>query len=127
MGKGLTKARAGSTSACVLIGALVVCLGCASTKPDRKPPGPETVGPSKTEKPDAPAFEEKVLLAYPAVVVNRRINLRSGPGTTYAVTETLSGGQPVTVVSESGDWVKVLVDRDNKMGWIHKSLIRRKR
>lgn len=106
--------------------AAVLVLACASSQPSQKAAETETTR-SQTATPDTATYEEKVLFAYPAVVVNRRINLRSGPGTTYAVTETLSGGQSVTVVSESGDWVKVLVERDNRMGWIHRSLIRRKK
>jgi uncharacterized protein YgiM (DUF1202 family) len=110
-------------AACVALG-----LGCATTQPDQKAPKKEgTPPPAKAAPPDTAAYQEKAVFAYPAVVVNRRINLRAGPGTSYAVVESLSGGQGVTVVSESGEWVKVLVDRDNRMGWIHRSLIRRKR
>ena len=124
----MNKKKAKSLVAFPLLGTLCAALwlACASTKPDQHAPKTETP-PPKTAQPDTAAFEEKVIFAYPAVVVNRKINLRGGPGTNYAITETLSGGQSVTVVSESGEWVKVLVDRDNKMGWIHKSLIRRKK
>jgi uncharacterized protein YgiM (DUF1202 family) len=102
--------------------------GCASTKPDTKAQETEKVqSPSKSAPADTTAFEEKVEYAYPAVVVNRRINLRKGPGTSYEITGKLSGGQTVTVVASSGEWVKVLVDRDNQMGWVHRSLIRRKK
>ncbi len=83
--------------------------------------------PSKSAPVDTATFEEKVVYAYPAVVVNRRINLRKGPGTNYGVIAKLSGGQTVTVVATSGEWVKVLVDQDNAMGWLHTSLIRRKK
>ena len=115
-----------------LLATVAVCvmlwMGCASTKPEEKAQKKGEGQPSlKTTAPDTAAFEEKVEYAYSAVVVNRKINLRSGPGTTYAIVETLSGGQAVTVVASSGEWVKVLVDRDDRMGWIHKSLIRRKK
>ncbi len=124
----MKKKEAKSLVAFPLLGALCItlCLACASTKPDQQAPKTETPSP-QAAPPDTAAFEEKVVFAYPAVIVNRKINLRGGPGTHYAITETLSGGQSVTVVSESGEWVKVLVDKDNKMGWIHKSLIRRKK
>ncbi|MSS73163.1 MAG: SH3 domain-containing protein [Candidatus Latescibacteria bacterium] len=103
-------------------------MGCASTPPEGKGQKKgEAQPPLKPTAADTAAFEEKVEYAYPAVVVNRKINLRSGPGTPYAVVGTLSGGQTVTVVASSGEWVKVLVDRDDRMGWVHKSLIRRKK
>jgi len=102
--------------------------GCASTKSGAKEQEMETAQPpSKSAPVDTATFEEKVVYAYPAVVVNRRINLRKGPGTNYGVIAKLSGGQTVTVVATSGEWVKVLVDQDNAMGWLHTSLIRRKK
>lgn len=115
-----------------LLAAVTACAalwwGCASTQPEGKGQGRgEAQPPLKATAADTAGFEEKVEYAYPAMVVNRKINLRSGPGTTYDIVETLSGGQAVTVVASSGEWVKVLVDRDNRMGWIHKSLIRRKK
>lgn len=102
--------------------------GCASTKPGAKGQETETAQPPLKGAPaDTVTFEEKVEYTYPAVVVNRRINLRKGPGTNYQITGKLSGGQTVTIVASSGEWVKVLVDRDNQMGWVHRSLIRRKK
>ncbi|OGG45366.1 MAG: hypothetical protein A3F84_27045 [Candidatus Handelsmanbacteria bacterium RIFCSPLOWO2_12_FULL_64_10] len=102
--------------------------GCASTKSGAKEQETETVQPSSKGAPvDTAIFEETAVFTYPAVVVNRTINLRKGPGTNYDIAGKLSGGQTVTVVATSGEWVKVLVDRDNQMGWVHRSLVRRKK
>jgi uncharacterized protein YgiM (DUF1202 family) len=110
-----------------LLGMVVVFwMNCASAPPRGETPR-KGEGSPKTAAPDTAAFEEKVEFTYSAVVVNRKINLRNGPGTPYAVIGTLSGGQAVTVVASSGEWVKVLVDRDDRMGWVHKSLIRKKK
>ncbi|MCX6047017.1 MAG: SH3 domain-containing protein, partial [Chloroflexi bacterium] len=53
-------------------------------------------------------------------IVNRNANLRSGPGTTYAVTGKAAAGEMVTIVDKNtaGDWYQL----DNK-AWIAAFLV----
>lgn len=50
------------------------------------------------------------------------VNLRSGPGTTYAVTWEYGKGFPLNIVKRKGEWVKVS-DFEKDTGWIHSSLL----
>jgi len=122
---GLKKGKPSALSFAAPLVCAALWWGCASTP---EVGGQREAEPQRKAAPaDTASFQEKGVDAYPAVVVNRRINLRKGPGTNYEIVSKLSGGQAVTVVTTSGEWVKVLVDRDNQMGWLHASLIRRKR
>ena len=53
-----------------------------------------------------------------------KLNLRVGPGTSYAVRATLTKGQPVTVLgrSVSRDWLVVLT-ADDQEGWVFRPFI----
>ncbi|ANU25611.1 SH3 domain-containing protein [Planococcus versutus] len=44
------------------------------------------------------------------------VNVRSGPGLSYAVTDDLKQGQIATVISTKGEWLEVRID--GKEGWI---------
>ena len=55
-------------------------------------------------------------------VAMRKINMRSGPGTKYAVLWELGKGYPLKVVTKNGNWVKV-TDFEGDIGWIHKKLL----
>lgn len=51
---------------------------------------------------------------------NSAVNLRQGPGTSYAVVATAvrgSGCEPLTVISRSGDWYQVRL-ADGRTGWV---------
>ncbi len=51
-----------------------------------------------------------------------RANVRSGPGTNFAVAFTLDPSTPVTGQSYTSQWVRV-VDAQNRQGWIFSNLV----
>ncbi len=53
------------------------------------------------------------------------LNMRSGPGLTYEVIDSLKRGDQVTVLSSSGDWLQV--QSGNKTGWVAQWLTAKKR
>lgn len=55
-----------------------------------------------------------------------RINLRSGPGTEYAVVTQVDQGSALRVVGRRGDWYRVQVPGGRKdTAWIYKTLVSR--
>jgi len=59
-------------------------------------------------------------------VKGEKVNLRSGPGKNFPVLYEYGKGFPLMVVTKKGDWVKVK-DFEKDSGWIHKSLLIKKR
>ena len=57
-------------------------------------------------------------------VVGENVNLRSGPGTNYAVKWKYGSGFPLRVLEEKGKWLKV-EDFENDTGWLYKKLTSR--
>lgn len=55
------------------------------------------------------------------MVTGQRVNLRTGPGTTYAIIGTVVQGEQYPVVTEFGDWYKIRLE-DGREGWIYKAL-----
>jgi hypothetical protein len=55
-----------------------------------------------------------------------RANVRSGPGTNFAVAFTLDASAPVTGQSYTSQWVRV-VDAQNREGWIFNTLVTSRR
>lgn len=47
-----------------------------------------------------------------------KLNLRSGPGTSYAIKGTVKSGDTVKVLNTEDNWVKVTVSSSGKTGWI---------
>lgn len=56
------------------------------------------------------------------VVSGRRVNVRTGPGTTYSVLTTVQGGLEVKALGMQGDWYQVQLP-DGKVGWIYGELL----
>ncbi len=54
-----------------------------------------------------------------------KVNMRSGPGTKYAILWELGKGYPLQVVSRQGNWLKVR-DFENDEGWIYRPLVAKK-
>jgi N-acetylmuramoyl-L-alanine amidase len=54
------------------------------------------------------------------VVLPGTLNMRGGPGTTFAVNGTLTKGKIVEVVEQRGDWGRI-----DDESWVHMSFIRR--
>src|SRR5258708_7442142 len=57
--------------------------------------------------------------------VNGRANVRSGPGTTFAVSFTAESNSTLSGISYLGDWIRVTNDAGNE-GWILRSLVVRR-
>ncbi|MBU0481689.1 MAG: SH3 domain-containing protein [Proteobacteria bacterium] len=53
-----------------------------------------------------------------------KVNMRSGPGTSFSVLWELGDGFPLKIVGSKGDWYKV-EDFEGDGGWIEKSLVHR--
>jgi N-acetylmuramoyl-L-alanine amidase len=60
-------------------------------------------------------------IAQTAVVKGNVVNLRSGPGTGYAVIGEAKQGDRLSVLDTSGEWSKI--SRGSLTGWIHSPLI----
>ena len=70
---------------------------------------------SGTDTPDAPP---ETSVSYTGYVTASVLNVRSGPGTGYSVTGSLSRGTAVSVVAESNGWCKLALG-----GWVSKTYI----
>lgn len=49
-------------------------------------------------------------------------NMRSGPGTNYAVLWQVEKYHPLTIIEKKGNWYKIK-DFENDAAWLHKSLL----
>ncbi len=58
-------------------------------------------------------------------VARPKVNMRSGPGTGYAILWELGYGYPLMVKEKRGNWIKVL-DFEGDTGWVYRSLVSRK-
>jgi hypothetical protein len=58
------------------------------------------------------------------LVVNRRANVREGPGTSFRVLFTVDRGATLTGVSQLADWVRV-TDAGGRAGWVFSNLVTR--
>lgn len=84
----------------------------ADSQPTPQPA--DTPTPEPTPTPEAKAAE---------VLVNQQVNVRSGPGTTYAIVGAANQGQrfPITGKSPAGDWWQVNFNGQN--GWVFGQLV----
>ena len=72
---------------------------------------------------DAGLVAGETLFAIPVPLrTTGRSNVRSGPGTNFAVTFTLDPSTPVTGQSYTSQWVRI-VDEQNRQGWIFNNLV----
>ncbi len=53
-----------------------------------------------------------------------KVNLRSGPGTKYAIQWEYGKGFPLRILSSKGNWYKVQ-DFENDSGWVYKKMVNR--
>ena len=58
-------------------------------------------------------------------VARPKVNMRSGPGTKYAVLWELGYGYPLMVKGKSGNWLKVM-DFEGDTGWVYRNLVSKK-
>jgi uncharacterized protein YgiM (DUF1202 family) len=59
-----------------------------------------------------------------AIVSADKVNLRSGPATTYLVLCKLNKGDKLTVMGQLGDWYAVYVNSNGNVGAINKQYIK---
>ena len=74
----------------------------------------------------APAAGETVFAVPVPLATTGRANVRSGPGTNFAVSFTLEPSAPVTGQSYTSQWIRV-VDQQSREGWIFNSLVTSRR
>jgi len=51
-----------------------------------------------------------------AATATTSVNVRTGPGTSYGVVDTLAPGEHVSIVGQSGGWCRV--DKPGPNGWV---------
>lgn len=59
------------------------------------------------------------------VVTGSVVNLRSGPGTQYPVTGTVSRGDTLMVLAEAGDWLRIHLPERSVFAWLYGGLTSR--
>ncbi|SEW46495.1 SH3 domain-containing protein [Cognatiyoonia koreensis] len=58
------------------------------------------------------------------LVGSSRVNMRAGPGTTYAVLDTLDGGTQTEVIEVNADgWARVRISDTGQIGWMAERLL----
>jgi hypothetical protein len=55
-------------------------------------------------------------------VTTSKANVRSGPGTGYKVIERVKKGEPLDIVEQKGDWLRIR-QKGGREGWIHGKLV----
>lgn len=57
------------------------------------------------------------------VVTAQSLNMRSGPGTNFAIIRTLTLGTEFTVTKKEGNWLQIRL-KDGREGWVHSGFVR---
>ncbi|RXY99833.1 SH3 domain-containing protein [Fictibacillus sp. S7] len=81
---------------------------------------PGTAKPSPAPKPSEP----ETVVRFVDVEASSSLNVRSGPGTTFAVVTKLARGTAVTLLSQSGSWSKI--SANGKTGYVSTSYLKEK-
>lgn len=85
-----------------------------------------TTAPAAPAKPSPPPVEGPAYVSFPSGKVlsikGSRVNIRSGPGTTYSILTTLTKGQQVKALGKQGEWYQVQLP-DGKVGWVYATLV----
>jgi len=84
------------------------------------------VATAAPEPATVPASEAEPVTPFTSVVWpnSGRLNLRTGPGTTYDVVQPMNRGDWVSVTAEAGAWVKV-VHESGQTGWTYRDYLTR--
>lgn len=94
-------------------------LPTATASPTPEPTSAPTPTPTPTP---TPAYPMKTFKYKPAgYVVGNSVNMRSGPGTEYAVLCQLKSHAAVTLIAESGEWYYIL--SDDAEGFVNKEFV----
>ncbi len=68
-------------------------------------------------------IHDSLVADIPTVITRSdKCNIRSGPGTTFAIVLTVERGIPFKVLKHQGKWLQVR-HADGDQGWIHESLV----
>lgn len=89
-------------------------------QPERPASSPVAPLQSAVQPPSAPPTPAYIVVE----VIAQRLNVRSGPGVTFAKLTTAAQGYRLKAVGVSGDWLRVLVSA-TEHGWVHKDFVRR--
>ena len=57
-------------------------------------------------------------------VVNASLNLRKEPSTNSEIIESLSKNDKLSFIEEKGEWIKVLVNDSEKIGWVYAKYVK---
>lgn len=52
-----------------------------------------------------------------------QVNIREGPGTRYGIVTTLAAGAPLVALGRRGQWIRVGIAGDRRLGWVHAPLV----
>jgi SH3-like domain-containing protein len=68
-------------------------------------------------------IHESLIRKIPSIITKKeKCNIRSGPGTGFAVLFSVEKGIPFKVIKRKGSWIYIQ-HADGDKGWIHKSLV----
>ncbi len=97
----------------------------SETKPPTATPTPtHTFTPTTTSTPTDTSTPTATPTLYGIVNTRQRINVRSGPGTTYAAIDALSPGDGAQIIGQdqSNGWYQIQLD-DETSGWVSAALL----
>jgi cell wall-associated NlpC family hydrolase len=77
--------------------------------------------PVSTQQVTAQSVETSIM-NMTGVVTATKLNMRSGPSTSYSIIHVLWQGNKVKVIGESGDWYKIQLS-DGRTGWVSRSYL----
>jgi hypothetical protein len=121
-------AREGGNSGVPAAVALAPTATATATPTDTPQPPTDTPTPEPTATPTATpeptATPTETPLAQPQAVTSSAINVRSGPGTAFAVVGQLQPNRPVDILGSNADrtWWQVLLPNGNE-GWVAASVV----
>ena len=92
--------------------------------PSATPSPTDASTPTATPTPTDTATPTATPTLYGIVNVSQRINVRGGPGTTFAAIDALSPGEGAQIIGQdrANGWYQILLD-DEKTGWVSAALL----
>ncbi len=84
------------------------------------PSGSEPAGESAASINPNPSSADGLIPSQGQIIGNA-VRMRTGPGTTYPILDTLNKGTEVEIIGKSGSWLQVMAE--NRSGYIHEDYI----
>ena len=100
-----------SATATIVLALLAAGAGCSTSSLAEQEAQPDSTASPETDTP----WEQ-------VVVRGSLVNLRAGPGTSYAVLGQASRGDTLDVMGVSREWLKVYHGRQSLFAWIYEPL-----